>query len=63
MSTFKFNPLTGELDLIYVPQFLTTLNELPANSTLTIQPNQTLVVSDEFVIAGTLNLQGTLKGI
>ena len=60
MSTFKMNPLTGELDLIYVPPFLIGTNTLPTDVSLTLQSNQQMVVLGDFNISGTLVIQGEM---
>ena len=60
MSTFKLNPLTGNLDVIYVPPFLIGTNSLPADVSLILQSNQQMIVLGDFNISGTLFIQGEM---
>lgn len=59
MSTsFKFNPLTGEFDLVSADNF--SYKTIPTGTTVIIPANQQMIVQGDITIVGDLTITGQL---
>ena len=54
----SLNPLEGQFDLVNGNNF--SYESVPTNKSLKIRQNEQMIVHQEFVVEGELNLQGTL---
>lgn len=57
-TKISLNPLEGQFDLVTSNNF--SYESVPTNKSLKIRQNEQMIVHQEFVVEGELNLQGTL---